>query len=257
MNRVQFMLLVAVWSCGPVPNTPDASMTDSGVIVDAGEKQDSGLVSDGGRMVADSGFQNDSGVLFDAGATQDSGLFFDGGMASDSGLQNDGGTPIDAGTDAGVDAGVFTLLSSAFVSGGAIPNAHACSGTNVSPAMSWNNPPSGSMGFAVVFTDTSINLIHSMLYDISAGTSSLPENIAKVAQPSIPMGSKQTLAYDNSTRGYLGPCPPNTHNYRFTVYALDVSVLPGLTLNSTKAQVQAAIGSHTLGAANLLGTYTP
>ena len=54
-------------------------------------------------------------------------------------------------------------------------------------------------------------------------------------------GAKQPLAYDNQTRGYLGPCPGSQHTYQFALYAVDTNPLPGLGMTSTRAQVRTAI----------------
>ncbi len=73
----------------------------------------------------------------------------------------------------------------------------------------------------------------------------MPNNVA---------GAKQTLSYQ-AVRGYLCPCPPVLHTYEFVVYALDVATLPGVTMNSTRAQLAPVILDHDLGMAALSGTY--
>jgi Raf kinase inhibitor-like YbhB/YbcL family protein len=59
--------------------------------------------------------------------------------------------------------------------------------------------------------------------------------------------------------GYDGPCPPwndsIVHRYRFTVYALDVALLP-LEGRFTGAQAIAAMRGHVLAQAGIGGTYT-
>lgn len=59
--------------------------------------------------------------------------------------------------------------------------------------------------------------------------------------------------------GYDGPCPPwndeLVHHYRFTAYALDVETL-GLSGRFDGAAALAAIESHVLAEAVLVGTYT-
>ncbi len=59
--------------------------------------------------------------------------------------------------------------------------------------------------------------------------------------------------------GYDGPCPPwndtLVHHYVFTLYALDIPLLPqGLALDGQS--VRSAIASHVLAEASLTGTYT-
>lgn len=170
---------------------------------------------------------------------------------------------IDAAIDAPVDAvtldaptGTFALTSTAIAPGGVIPTMYSCRGTNVSPPLAWTGGPTAP-GYALVFTDMSNGLVHSILWDIPGTTTSLPENIAKVAEPPVPAGSKQPLAYDNQTRGYLGPCPGSTHTYRFDLYAVDAYPLPGVTLASNRTAVRTAILARDTAVATLSATFTP
>ncbi len=162
-----------------------------------------------------------------------------------------------ARADAAVDAptGTFVLTSAAWTEGNAIPVKHSCQGTNVSPPLAWT--AAAGQGYALVITDKSNALVHSVMWDIPAATQVLPENIAKLAEPPVPVGAKQTLAYDDRTRGYLGPCPPNQHTYEFALYAVSARPLPGLTLQSERAAVVAAVKAKQTAVAKLTGTFTP
>ncbi len=125
---------------------------------------------------------------------------------------------------------------------------------NLSAPLAWTAITS-AQSYAVVMTDTSINLIHWVIWDIPSSALSLPEGVPNVALPS---SGKQTKSYDGATFGYLGPCPPSTHVYRFELFALDAVTLPQVTTASSRAQVKAAITSHQLGAAQeLTASYTP
>jgi Raf kinase inhibitor-like YbhB/YbcL family protein len=106
-------------------------------------------------------------------------------------------------------------------------------------------------------TDTSINLIHWIIWDLPASTFALPEGVPNIAQPPSPAGAKQTTSYDQSTYGYRGPCPPVAHEYRFVLYGLDVATLPGVTTASTRAQVEAALTAHVLETAALSSSFAP
>jgi len=59
--------------------------------------------------------------------------------------------------------------------------------------------------------------------------------------------------------GYDGPCPPwndsIVHHYVFTIYALDIDVVP-LEGRFTGAEVRKAIEDHVLASASITGTYT-
>lgn len=65
----------------------------------------------------------------------------------------------------------------------------------------------------------------------------------------MPAGSKQAVANLDGFNGsgYLGPCPqsPNSRqNYKFTLYALDVETMPGLSATSTLEEAATAVKQH-------------
>lgn len=173
----------------------------------------------------------------------------------------DGAPPPDApAADAPLDApAAFTLTSTVISEGGVIPTMYSCQGVNVSPPLAWTGGPSAP-GYAVVFTDITSPanpFLHSIIWDIPGATTSLPENVAKVAEPPVPAGAKQPLGYDNQTRGYLGPCPGSMHTYEYALYAVDEYPLSGVTLQSGRAAVRSAILAHDTASARLTATFTP
>ncbi len=151
----------------------------------------------------------------------------------------------------------FTVTSSSFAEGMEIPVRHTCDGTNVSPPLSWTGVPAGTMSFAVIHHDLTITFLHSAIWDIPSARSSLPENVANVAEPPEVAGAKQCPSWQANTIGYNGPCPPNQHDYAFDVYALDVATLPNVTTTSSLSEVETEVLAHSLGMARLSGTYTP
>ena len=162
--------------------------------------------------------------------------------------------------DAAVDsppASTFTLTSSAYTEGQPIPPVHSCDGANTSPPLAWTNPPSGAMSFAIVFTDKTNGLIHSIIYDIPSTTTSLPAAVEKEYAPASVAGAHQTPAY-NTTRGYMGPCPSPAdpaHTYELAIYAINATTLPGSMMSTTRAQANTAIQANNLGVAKLTGTF--
>jgi Raf kinase inhibitor-like YbhB/YbcL family protein len=173
-----------------------------------------------------------------------------------------GGADAPASTDAAVDSptAAFALTSPTIVEAGAIPLTHVCAqrgGTNTSPELAWTGAPAGTLSFAVVLTDKSNNLVHAVIYDIPANLTGLPADVDKVYAPPDVAGAHQTLGYDNTTRGYLGPCPPNAHTYEFAVHALSAATLPGTTMATTRAAAVTAITANELGSATLTATFTP
>ncbi|MDX2093487.1 MAG: YbhB/YbcL family Raf kinase inhibitor-like protein [Kofleriaceae bacterium] len=184
----------------------------------------------------------------------------DGGVTPpiDSSAAADASPAVDAAPDAPV--GTFTLTSPTIIEGGTIPLTHVCTnqgGQNRSPELAWTNPPAGTQSFAVVFTDRSNNLVHSVIYDIPASATGLPADVDNVyAPPEVP-GAHQTTGYDNATRGYLGPCPGSQHTYELAVYALSAPTLPNATMSTTRAAAVTAIMANDLGVATLTATHTP
>jgi Raf kinase inhibitor-like YbhB/YbcL family protein len=151
--------------------------------------------------------------------------------------------------------GTFVLTSPAFAEGGTIPDENACAGANISPELAWTGAPA-AQSFAVVFTDLSIDFLHSVIYDIPSSATGLPEDVDNQYEPADVPGAHQTLAWDG-VRGYSGPCPGSTHTYEFRVYALDVATLPGATMATTRAQAVTLILEHDVGDAALSGMFTP
>jgi Raf kinase inhibitor-like YbhB/YbcL family protein len=173
----------------------------------------------------------------------------------------------------------FTLASTAFESGGEIPLVHAqrtfdapggwtvtCPGENVSPPLSWSHVPEGAQSLAITCHDQ-VDLCekceafapedrawpHWSIYNIPPATDMLPPGVP--AEPSLPDGSMQLLNGYGEV-GYGGPCPPpgHTHTYIFTLYALDAKL--DLPEEATMDDLGAAIDSHVLAQAELVGAFT-
>lgn len=162
---------------------------------------------------------------------------------------------IDAAIDAPMQQGAFALTSPMLTMGASFDAANTCTGVNTSPQLAWTAGPAGTMGYAVVLTDKSNNLIHWVIYDIPASATGLPANVEKQYAPANVAGAHQTTSYQAATRGYLGPCPPVEHTYEFVVYALDAATLPGATMATSRAVAATTIDQHKLGMAALSGKY--
>ncbi len=153
----------------------------------------------------------------------------------------------------------FTLSSSAFGPNEIIPERHSCDGNNLSPELNWTAPPDGTQSLALVLDDPdAVGVVgfvydHWLLFNLPPDTTSLPEGIGLGADP--PEGS---LPGVNSarTQRYAGPCPPSgqTHNYVFTLYALDTAL--DLAAGADKATLLEAMEGHILGTTQLIGVYT-
>ncbi|HVC12205.1 MAG TPA: YbhB/YbcL family Raf kinase inhibitor-like protein [Burkholderiales bacterium] len=148
----------------------------------------------------------------------------------------------------------FSLTSSAFAEGGAIPSKYTCDGRDLSPPLAWSGVPAGAHSLALVVDDPdapdpaapTTTWVHWVLYDIPAATTAIAEG-ARAA-------GAQDGTNDWKRTGYGGPCPPvGRHRYFFKLYALD-RALPDLR-RPTKAQLEAAMQGHVLAEARLIGTY--
>lgn len=149
----------------------------------------------------------------------------------------------------------FTLTSSAFTNGQAIPPKHTGDGPDVSPALQWTDPPPGTKAFVLICDDPDAPIgdwVHWVIYDIPPETRKLEENVPRT--PTV-LGSAKQGINDFRKTGYWGPAPPpgKPHRYFFKLYAVARPV--GLPPGATKRQALKAIEGHVLKQAELMGTY--
>ncbi|HTD70302.1 MAG TPA: YbhB/YbcL family Raf kinase inhibitor-like protein [Gemmatimonadales bacterium] len=150
----------------------------------------------------------------------------------------------------------FTLTSTAFTDGAAIPVKHTCDGVDVSPLLAWSGAPAGTRSFALIADDPDApagSWVHWVVYNLPAAVSELPENVAKVE--ALDLGGARQGRNDFRRPGYGGPCPPPgpAHRYVFTLYALDAPLT--LKAGAQRKDVETTMEGHVLGSAQLLGTY--
>jgi Raf kinase inhibitor-like YbhB/YbcL family protein len=149
----------------------------------------------------------------------------------------------------------FTLTSSAFTEGAAIPDRHTCSGAEVSPPLRWTDAPAGTRAFALVVDDPDAprgTFTHWLVWNLPADADSLPETGRGGGQ--LPGGAPEGTN-SGGDRGWMGPCPPpgGPHRYHFTLHALDAELQ--LPAGADRAAVLAAVERHSLGQARLMGRY--
>jgi len=118
----------------------------------------------------------------------------------------------------------LSLSSPAFQEGEDIPITYTCDGQDISPPLTWGEPPPETQSFTV----TTLNEL---------------ANGALQGQNGF------------GTIGYGGPCPPagHGHHYRFTIYALDRAL--DLVAGASRKQVIDAITGHILAWGQLTGMY--
>jgi Raf kinase inhibitor-like YbhB/YbcL family protein len=149
----------------------------------------------------------------------------------------------------------FTLTSSAFKNGENIPKKHTCEGQDVSPPLSWSDPPQRTQSYALIADDPDApggTWVHWVAYDLPASIHQLPEGVPKTEE--ISGGGRQGVN-DFRKAGYGGPCPPpgNPHRYFFKLYALNAML--NLKPRASKKDVEQAMQGHVIGQAELMGKY--
>ena len=158
----------------------------------------------------------------------------------------------------------FTLTSPNISAGGTIAEAQVfsgfgCKGGNVSPALAWNGAPAATKSFALLVHDpdapTGSGWWHWVVYNIPAGTTSLPAGAGDPQKNLLPAGAVQGRT-DFGTPGYGGPCPPpgKPHHYNFRVYALKVAKLD-VPADASPALIGFNVHANELGHAELTGLY--
>lgn len=149
----------------------------------------------------------------------------------------------------------FTLTSSAFSSGGEIPQQYTCKGPDNSPALQWSGAPAKTASFALIMDDPDApagTWVHWVMWDLPAGAHSLPEGVSKRDQ--LDDGSRQGRSSFKKV-GYNGPCPPGgaTHHYYFRLYALDTKL--DLPAGASRGQLDSVMKGHILAEADYMGTF--
>jgi Raf kinase inhibitor-like YbhB/YbcL family protein len=144
----------------------------------------------------------------------------------------------------------FTLSSTAFADGEAIPVKYTCDGENTSPPLRWDGLPQ-TQSFALIVDDPDApggSFTHWVLYDIPGSQRDLPEGSPTVGTPAM---------NDFAKAGYGGPCPlrgNGPHRYFFTLYALDIPSLK-IPAGQLRQEIERAMQGHMLGQARLMGRY--
>lgn len=140
-------------------------------------------------------------------------------------------------------------------------NGFGCTGGNISPALSWKNPPTGTKSFAVMVHDADAptggaGFWHWVVVNLTADTSGLAQGEGAASGNLLPATALQ-INTDFGAPGWGGPCPPQgraPHRYTFTVYALKVDKLD-LPSNATASLTGFMVNANALGKASLEARY--
>lgn len=155
----------------------------------------------------------------------------------------------------GVIMGSFSLSSTAFNQDSSIPQEYSCLGKNISPDLSWENPPEATKSFALTVVDPDApngSFTHWIVYNIPETQKEFSKDTP--IRPKLKNGAIQGInSYGRI--GYKGPCPPKQekHRYFFTLYAVDsMLVLPS---EASHAELIDALKDHVLAKAELMGYF--
>ncbi len=151
------------------------------------------------------------------------------------------------------------VTSTTFANGASQPSSvlafAACGGDNIAPNLHWSGAPAGTKSFVVTEFDrdapTGVGFWHWVAANIPASVTGI------AAGGSFPAGTFAGMT-DHGLPGYHGPCPPAgdmPHHYTFTVSALDIPAVPGMTPDSTGAFVTFSIRGHIIAQGSYVGTY--
>jgi Raf kinase inhibitor-like YbhB/YbcL family protein len=159
---------------------------------------------------------------------------------------------------------VFTLSSPDFKDGGRLATKNAgnnksnpnCVGENVSPALTWSNPPEGTKSYALMMFDPEGRppggVSHWVAYGIPASVTGFAEGeVSKASDKYVGGTSTQKVGF------YSGPCTPAgaPHHYTFTLIATDLepsALAPGLT----REELIKALDGHAKNATGLIGLFS-
>jgi len=152
-----------------------------------------------------------------------------------------------------------------------IPKKYTCHDENLSPPMSWEGAPDGTVEYALIAEDVDHKTgawVHWVLYNIPGDVFELTEGIS-TSTSELPDGTTQGRN-DHKNIGYEGPCPKQivipglgyrymesdpepAHKYRFSAYALDKNLV--LESGVTKSELLEAMAGHILAQADTIGKF--
>ena len=139
------------------------------------------------------------------------------------------------------------IWSDDFKHGEPIPDKCAYRRDNLSPHLAWDEVPENAMSFAIICNDPDAPVgdwIHWLVYNIPADTREIPGG------GPVPGIQEKT---DFGDKSWGGPAPPSgTHRYFFTLYALKVKALQGVTKHTFRELCE----QHKIESTQTMGTYT-
>jgi Raf kinase inhibitor-like YbhB/YbcL family protein len=152
----------------------------------------------------------------------------------------------------------FRIAGGDVADGEPVDPLHTCDGANLSPALTWQDVPEGTAELALIVDDPDApggTFTHWVVYAIPADYTGLERGVPPGPVVSGAISLRQGPNDGSDVPGYTGPCPPGgeTHDYRFTLYALDEET--GLEGGATVDELRAASEGHVIAEAFLTAPY--
>ncbi|MBB6523693.1 YbhB/YbcL family Raf kinase inhibitor-like protein [Pseudoteredinibacter isoporae] len=138
-------------------------------------------------------------------------------------------------------------------------NGFGCDGKNLSPQLSWKNPPKGTVSLAITAYDpdapTGSGWWHWQLVNIPKDVTFLNSGAGAPNANLSPKGSR-ILKNDYGQMGFGGACPPEghgVHRYQFTIHALSQKL--EIPEGASSALVGYLINANTIASSTLEALY--
>ena len=148
---------------------------------------------------------------------------------------------------------VFTINSTAFKEGGAIPKPYTCDGADTNPPLAFSDIPDGAKSLVLIMDDPDVpkNIRPDGQWDHWI-VFNMPPDTREIGEDTLARGVYGKNTFEKAAYG--GPCPPDReHRYFFKLYALDA--LLDFSEGAVKKDIEQAMEGHVLAKAELMGTY--
>ncbi|WCN38116.1 YbhB/YbcL family Raf kinase inhibitor-like protein [Aneurinibacillus uraniidurans] len=145
-------------------------------------------------------------------------------------------------------------VTTAFANNGVIPDKYSMDGGNTSLPVSWKAVENAQSYALIMYDPDANNFVHWMVKDIDKAVTSIGEGKSRTT--AIP-GFELTNYFGE--KGYGGPQPPITHNYKIVVYALNTATinLDDVGFGVSKGAFDAAISGKVIAKGEITGKFIP
>jgi Raf kinase inhibitor-like YbhB/YbcL family protein len=165
----------------------------------------------------------------------------------------------------------LTLITTAWPDGGMIPARYTQAGPELSPAMQWSTPPTGTASFVLIFHDADAmaannsteDFLQWLVWNIPGTAASLPQGMADGFE--LPGGTRQISATGSRYRGPGASATGPVHHYVLDLYALDVMLdikvnpqgpqEPNPNVPAIRASIMQAMTGHIRGRTAYFGLF--